>query len=513
MENSANRSRGLWRPDLGDGTYKNPVLFADYSDPDVVRIGGDYFLVSSSFNCMPAIPVLHSKDLVNWKIVNYVFGELPLPPYRVPQHGKGVWAPSLKVHGDRLWVFFCTPDEGIMMSSTADPFGKWDPLTQVKQASGWIDCCPFWDDDGKAYLLNAFAKSRAGFNNLLQLCEMAPDGTSVRNPRIVFNANGKHEVMEGPKLFKRGGWYYITAPAGGITHGYQVVMRSQNICGPYEDRIVLHEHGEINGPRQGNFVDTPAGDEWFLHFRDMGPYGRVVCLEPVMWKNGWPIAGVDVDGDGIGEPVAVFAKPRAGADAAPCIPQTSDNFENGAPGLQWQWYANPRAEWRRPGARPGCLRLLAAERPSSGRMYDAPNLLLQKFPAPAFRATAKLLPPSGFGGMAGLIVTGSSYAYLCLEAENGGLALCQYAGGENEVGERKLAGVALPAHTEAVWLRVGVEADAACSFAYSCNGEDYLPLGSAFKAEKELWIGAKMGVFCTGGGRDDYCDFDSFTVE
>jgi beta-xylosidase len=172
-------NRSLWIADQGDGTYKNPILFADYSDPDVIRVGNGFYMVASSFNCMPGMPVLHSNDLINWRIVNHVFDRLPHPVYDKPAHGCGAWAPSIRYHENKVWVFFTTPDEGISMSTASDPLGEWSPLHQVKAAKGWIDPCPFWDDDGQAYLVHAFAKSWAGVKSLLQVCRMKPDGTAL----------------------------------------------------------------------------------------------------------------------------------------------------------------------------------------------------------------------------------------------------------------------------------------------------------------------------------------------
>jgi Beta-xylosidase len=509
-------SAGNWVPDRMDGTYKNPIVFADYSDPDVVRIGEDFFMIASSFNCTPGIPVLHSKDLINWKIVNHVFENLPFAVYDTPQHGKGVWAPSMKYHDGKLWVFFCTPDEGIFMSCTGDPFGNWAPLHHVKEAFGWIDCCPFWDDDGRAYLLHAFAKSRAGFNNLLELCNMMPDGRKVSGRRIVFNANGRHTVMEGPKLFKRGDYYYITAPAGGIEHGYQVVMRSKNINGPYEDRIVLHEGNGINGPRQGGFVDTPSGEEWFLHFRDMGAYGRVACLEPVSWSMEWPLIGVDLDGDGIGEPVDIYRKPNTGAPQPIQIPQSSDEFDGGTLGRQWQWYANHSDGWCALGCRESCLRLFSASLPESGRLFDYPRMLLQKLPAPVFTATVKLHLSRENSGQAGMIITGTTYAYLAAEIRDRKLVLSQMSGGEDQVAESVIKQIFLNWDCrDAICFRVQFTRDATYTFSYAKDGATFTKIGRRFSSEKELWIGAKVGIFscnptAVSGG---YADFDWFRIE
>ena len=222
----------VWKADLGNGTYRNPILYADYSDPDVIRTGEDYFMVASSFCNTPAIPLLHSKDLVSWKVVNYVLDRIPFPGYEKPKHGCGVWAPAIRFHDGKYWVFFPMPDEGIFQCTAEDPFGKWSDPIPVRPGSGWIDPCPFWDDDGRAYLVSAFAKSRIGFKSILHLTEMKPDGTGLLNEgEHIFDGRNTQPTIEGPKLYKKDGMYYILAPAGGVPHGWQTDLRSNNIWG------------------------------------------------------------------------------------------------------------------------------------------------------------------------------------------------------------------------------------------------------------------------------------------
>ena len=208
-----------------------------------------------------------------------------------------------------------------------------------------------------------------------------------------------YSTLEGPKFYHRDGWYYVFAPAGGVAIGYQAVFRAKNIRGPYESRIVLDQgKTAINGPHQGAWVDTPSGEDWFLHFQDRGAFGRVVHLQPMVWRDGWPVIGVDADGAGKGEPVLVHKKPNVGKTYPSATPQTSDEFSTAALGLQWQWNANPRPEWASSTARPGWLRLTSvpapkrrnAATPDASSLFDAPNFLLQKFPAPEFTVTTKL---------------------------------------------------------------------------------------------------------------------------
>jgi beta-xylosidase len=267
-----------WAPDRGDGSYRNPVLHADYSDPDVIRVGDDYYLTASSFSCTPGLPILHSRDLVNWTIVNHALPrQVPEDVFAGVQHGKGCWAPAFRHHDGKFWIYYPDPDFGIYAVTATDPAGAWSAPTLVKAGKGLIDPCPFWDDDGRAFLIHAWAKSRSGINNILTLQRLSSDGLRVEGEaRTVVDGSALpgYTTLEGPKLHKRAGYYYVFAPAGGVQRGWQSVFRSRNIEGPYEARIVLRQGGSaINGPHQGAWVETGRGEDWFLHFQDKDAYG------------------------------------------------------------------------------------------------------------------------------------------------------------------------------------------------------------------------------------------------
>ena len=335
-----------YSPDRRDGTFRNPILYADYSDPDAIRVGNDYYLVASSFQCTPGLPILHSKDLVNWTLVGHALENLPDARYAEVRHGEGIWAPALREHAGTFYLFAPTPDEGIYVLTAPHPKGPWSKPRMLVAGKGLIDPCPLWDDDGKAYLVHAYARSRAGIRDRLRVRPMAPDASSLLGDgEIVFMQPERQPTIEGPKFTKRNGFYYILAPAGGVPTGWQVALRSRSVYGPYEDRIVLAQ-GEsvVNGPHQGALVDTPSGEWWFLHFQDLGLYGRVVHLNPVTWVDDWPVMGVRKDGASAGEPVLSHAKP-SGARPPIATPQTSDEFETPKLGLQWQWHANHEARW------------------------------------------------------------------------------------------------------------------------------------------------------------------------
>ena len=511
----------VWVADNRDGTYRNPILYADYSDPDVVRVGDDFYLTASSFNSAPGLPILHSKDLVNWTIIAHVYSRQP--PYDVfskPQHGNGAWAPAIRYHNNEFYIFYADPDYGIYMVKARNPEGPWSDPLLIKAAKGWIDPCPFWDDDGKAYLVNAFARSRSGIKSILVVSRMKEDGTKLLDEgTIVFDGHNKHPTVEGPKFYKRNGYYYIFAPAGGVESGWQLALRSKKISGPYDARIVLAQgKTTINGPHQGAWVDTPAGESWFMHFQDRGAYGRIVHLQPMKWVNDWPLIGVDPDGDGTGEPVLRFKKPQLARAATVTTPQDSDEFNDSRLGLQWQWQANPQPNWALVSSAYGFLRLFNAPVPEdSANLWDVPHLLLQKFPAPVFTATTRVtFTARNDNEKTGLIVMGLNYAQISVTKRSERLyvsqAICKNA--DQKTAERETASV--PVTTSSLYLRVRVGEDALCSFSYSVDGKTFSPIGEPFSARQGKWIGAKMGIFAVGARKPSemgYADFDWFRVE
>ena len=519
-----------WTPDLGDGTYRNPVLFADYSDPDAIRVGDDYYLIASSFLDAPGLPILHSKDLVNWTLINHALAaQVPADHFAVPRHGEGVWAPAIRFRDGRFWIIYPDPDFGLYLTTATDPAGAWTPPILIKRGRGLIDPCPFWDDDGQLYLVHGWARSRAGISNLLTLHRLSADGTRVLDAGEVIIDGNKipgWTTLEGPKLYKRHGIYYVFAPSGGVVGGYQAVFRSKSLYGPYEHHVVLDQgHSAINGPHQGAWVDTQTGEDWFLHFQDRGVYGRVVHLEPMVWHDDWPVIGADPAGTGKGEPVPEYRKPGVGRKWPVAMPQTSDEFDGEKLGLQWQWNANPRAGWASLSARPGFLRLACVPEPivrndgsrSANNLYDAPNFLLQKFPGPAFTVTTSMqFSPLAEGERAGLVVFGYNYAWIGLRKAASGLRLvCVVNIGANRPGaqEREVAG--LDVAKAPACLRVTADENGICRFAYSLDDRAFASIGPPFQAAGDRWIGAKVGLFASAApfaSAWGFADFDWFRV-
>ena len=521
---SAQYKSEVWCPDKGDGTYTNPVINADYSDPDVCvgPSGEDYYLTASSFQCIPGLPILHSRDLVNWQIVGYAIKDKLyaghrelIEHYNTVQHGNGVWAPSIRYHDGQYYIYWGDPDYGVFMVKTlnGDPAGEWtDPLLVI-EGKGYIDTTPLWDEDGRCYLVNGWANSRAKFASVLTVRELSADGTrAIGQPVIVFDGNGtENRTCEGPKFYKRDGWYWIMCPAGGVPTGFQLAMRSKSPYGPYEHKVVLQQgKTHINGPHQGGWVHTKYGEDWFLHFQDKEAYGRVVHLNPVDWTTGWPIMGKK------GEPVTTYRKPKANGQLPTANPAESDEFNAPVLGKQWQWHANYDQFFGMPTAF-GTMRIYT-HKLSEGfkNLWEVPNMLLQKTPADQFMATAKLrFTSKADGQFGGLIMMGHNYQALVVRREGRAFKLlvitCQDADKGKPQQEELIATLKptaedkidyKPGIHEDIYLRLKVtntEAGAAhggkplVSFAWSQNGKKFTDCGGQYQMKEGKWIGAKFG--------------------
>ncbi len=505
MAASAQYQSKVWSPDNGDGTYTNPVINADYSDPDVCvgPSGEDYYLTASSFQCIPGLPILHSRDLVNWEIINYAVRELePKSVFDRPQHGNGIWAPSIRYHDGEYYIYWGDPDYGVMMVKTKDPAGEWTKPLCVIEGKGYIDTTPLWDDDGRCYLVNGWANSRAKFASVLTVRELSADGTrAIGQPVIVFDGNGtENRTCEGPKFYKRDGWYWIMCPAGGVPTGFQLAMRSKSPYGPYEHKTVLAQgKTSINGPHQGGWVHTKYGEDWFLHFQDKEAYGRVVHLQPVDWSSGWPIMGRK------GEPVVTYTKPKS-SSTQKVNPVESDEFNTPTMGLQWQWHANYDEKFGVPTAF-GTFRIYTYKLSEGWKnFWEVPNLLLQKTPADEFTVTTKLrFTSKADGQFGGLIMMGLDYSALVVRRTGQSFQLVQMTCKAADKGKPQTEDVIAtlkptaadktdykPGIHEDIYLRLKV-ADSKLHFAYSSDGKKFTDCGSEFQMKEGKWIGAKFG--------------------
>jgi beta-xylosidase len=489
-----------WVADLGDGRYRNPVLHADYSDPDAIRVGDTYYLTSSSFNSAPGLPLLQSKDLVNWELVGHALPRLvPAERFAVPRLGDGVWAPCLRWHDGKFWIFYPDPDLGIFVITAARFTGPWSAPHLLLPGKGIIDPTPLWDDDGKAYLLHGWARSRAGINNLLTLRSMAPDGSRLLDDAGATIIDGNklpgYRTLEGPKLYKQDGWYYVFAPAGGVEEGWQAVFRARSIHGPYEVRTVMDQGTTpVNGPHQGAWVRAQDGKDWFLHFQDKGAYGRVVHLQPMRWVDGWPVIGADGPKPGTGQPVLTHAKPVAGGPVR--VPPTSDEFDGPALGLQWQWNANSQPGWYSLAGRPGFLRLFTQPAPEADYVRGAPAILLQKLPAPAFVVNTRIRQNGARDGdRAGLILDGMQYGWLGLRKAGGATQLVYTTCTPAKVRCTESTRIVLASAPAALDLRMEMMDGGVARFSYRIDGSAFVPVAEPFTASKGRWVGAQMGLF------------------
>jgi beta-xylosidase len=499
-----------WNPLQEDGSYQNPILQADYSDPDVIRVEGDFYMTASSFNCCPGLPILHSKDLIHWQIIAHALEKVPHQRFDEVQHGQGVWAPALRFHKGVFYIFFPTPDEGIYVTHAPQATGPWSAPHLILPGKGLIDPCPFWDDNGEAWMIHAYAASRAGINGKLHLRPMAPDASALLGPgKIVYDEPVKHPALEGPKLHKIKGWYYFSAPAGGVATGWQLILRSKSLFGPYEERIVLAQRGtRINGPHQGAMVDTHDGEWWFLHFQDQNAYGRVVHLQPMRWEDDWPVIGVEQDENGTGKPVLSFRAPKCAQlsnQLKNIVSQETEVALSPKLGLGWQWHSNPKPLWFSTHDRPGYLRLFPQFLVRSD-FSKAGHLLLQKFPARVFAAEVTLSLESISENIhAGLIVMGQDYGAIDFRHTSQG-PCCRF-----------LSNLHIPAIDQSwceteVTLRVEVSEGALCRFGLVKNGQ-FFQIGPEQNAKKGGWIGAKIGLYCSSShpleldGHADFCNF------
>ncbi|MBQ9338844.1 MAG: family 43 glycosylhydrolase [Paludibacteraceae bacterium] len=524
-------------------SYTNPILYADYSDPDAIRVGKDYYMTASSFNCSPGLPILHSTNLVDWEIISYALsysipGGAPLSadgknyigsakrPSPV-QHGNQVWAPSIRYHKKMFYIVWGDPDVGIYQVHSSSVYGPWSEPVLLMAGKGFIDACPLWDNDGKCYIVHAFAGTRAGFKSVICVMETDESLTKVITPsQVVYDGHDDAPTSEGPKFYKYGGYYYIFHPAGGVATGWQQVLRAENVYGPYECRRVLAQGTtDINGPHQGAWVTTTKGEEMFLHFQDVGPLGRILHLQPMSWHNGWPVIGSDKDGDGCGEPVMISNVKEKGtaqnnttdADNRPAnILLTADGLSLG---LQWQWQAQPDARWFYVNKATGSVRLYSVSqtyadgslRESDDNLWHRKNLLLMKPDAAneTFTARVRLVPDSRYSGeRGGIVVMGQAYAALLLDNTPQGMYLRQVENEKAHLDGKETAWAELPANRQEYWLRVRLmttneqlqgttDKQVIAEFEYSVDGTVFMSVGRPFAVRPGQWIGAKVGLFCS----------------
>jgi beta-xylosidase len=529
------------------------VLAFDYSDPCPIRVGQDYYLASSTFQMSPGVPILHSRDLVNWTTIGAAIPDLSVlaPEFnwdRMDRFGGGVFAPSLRYHDGKFWVFVnCYTGEGFYVCTATNPAGPWQ-VRQIKDRNGkplrttaWTDPCPFWDDDGKAYLIS----SRPGGQWFGYLFEMAPDGSQLFDADVdhmndgdgpyVYPRGGTmvspFQSTEGNKILKRNGYYYLVhiefLDSGQGRGTY--VFRSRHIYGVKPDgmpgkpgdpgKYEVFKFGPVNDqtdefygrnlelPGQGGFVDTPDG-RWFWigQFNRFSSDGRLPQLLPVTWIDDWPVPGVDIQ-DGHGRMAWHLPKPIAGYPA--CTPQGSDDFKKPVLDPRWHWNHQPRADKWSLTERPGFLRLHAFQQLEPGRFFKTRNVICQRHTR---RILAQVTIRLELGSMtdeqeAGLVHFGPGNTSASIAVRKTGTALAM----RFNKADAPTDGPALPAGTAALWLRSAAGFDDQCVFSFSTDGQNFAPLGEAYTLVGGGWRGDIVGIYTFNNQAErGYIDVDTF---
>lgn len=478
--------------------YQNPIIKSDYSDPDVIRVKDSYYMIASSFNHTPCLPILKSENLVDWKIVNYIWDKLPFDTYDKVMHGCGVWAPSIREHNNKFYALVPFPDEGIFVTETDDiENGKWSEPRLLIKGPGIEDPCPIWVDD-KCYLVVGFVKSRIGFNSMLAVYEVSSDLTKqLSDYKIVFDGHNIAPTVEGPKFHFRNGFFYILAPCGSVKTGWQIALRSKNIYGPYEMKIILMQNdSKINGPHQGALIDMP-NDEWaFIHFSDQGPYGRVICLEPARWIDDWPVCGLVKDELLAG--TAVENHPYLIDKKSDYKIQSSDDFKDNKLSLMWQCPANIKSNFFKFDN--GLI--LNAINGDIKPLNLLPNSLLTKILYPSFEVKTKAILNLEEKDEAGLCYMGQSYSYITIKRINNKNHLLIKKGNFNELDDEIIYDEIYD-NNEIIYNLKYIEPN---KYSLGFNNK-YLPF--SFIATPGRWIGGKYGIYAKGLN-NGYAKFDYF---
>ncbi|MDE6442230.1 MAG: glycoside hydrolase 43 family protein [Clostridia bacterium] len=474
--------------------YTNPVLLSDYSDPDVIRVGNDFYMVASSFNHVPGVPVLHSVNLVDWELINYVLPRLPFERFEKVCHGEGVWAPSIRFHGGKYYCVIPFPDEGIFLSDTVDPYGEWSPLRPLFEGRGYEDPCPIWAD-GKCYVVFGFIGNRIGFNSKLAVFETDEDMTvSATDYKEIYDGHDIAPIVEGPKFYYRNGYYYILAPAGSVQTGWQIALRSKQIYGEYQTKVIMYQNGtKINGPHQGALIDLDdEGKRWaFMHFQDRGAFGRVVHLQPAVWRNDWVICGKSKDDNLPGEPVEEGDYP---VEKTCNSIDPSDHFKGNKLSLLWQTPANIKKDWY---ALDGGLKLFAVPY-AENALSDYPALFMQKIYYENFTVKTRCRLELEDGDEAGFTVFGREYHYICAVRRGQKYFIEVRKGRIRGEQDETLLSREICANEVVFGLKAVHEGHNEIACKFTLDGK-VMPV--KFYACKGFWVGAKIGVYCRSSSK------------
>jgi xylan 1,4-beta-xylosidase len=517
-----------WAADNGNGTYSNPLFYDEFSDPDVIRVDSDYYLTGTTMHTMPGLPILHSRDLVNWKIVAYAFDRLDLgPDFRLEGgksiYGGGIWAPSFRYHNSTFYIFANVNRFGLQVFRASDPRGPWKH-NRIQQ--GLHDLSVLFDDDGKIYAVYGARE--------IHIVELNQDLTDIvpGTDRVLIERS--LGMGEGSHFYKLKGKYYIVSAIPGA-HVPMKCARAVSLAGPWEVETISAEESlgigqgyrpkgraqnppfEVNPPdlsaghsldlHQGGIVDTPSGEWWGLSMQDHNSVGRLTALSPVTWADGWPFFGLPGN---LKRSPSTWVKPNTGHVEPVTSPYVrSDDFSGPKLEMIWQWNHVPEDTKWSLSERPGYLRLhsLAAK-----DFWWARNSLTQRAVGPESTATTEL-DGAGLksGDVAGLALLNSPYAWIGLQRDDSGYAIVEY---DHSTGKTAREPVSEP-H---LWLRVHCDFDTEIAkFSYSSNGKDFKPLGPDFVMVFQLttFQGIRYALFNynTGVAPGGQADFNFFNVD
>ena len=546
---------GPWG-DQGNGTYTNPILPADYSDPDAISVGSDYYLVSSTLQLSGSVAILHSKDMVNWETIGYVamnpaaqFNDNRFDYTQMNLYNSGVYAPSIRYHDNTYWVFLTTwPLGGFFMATAANPAGPWT-IQPMKDKNGatlsglsWDDPCPFWDDDGKAYLV----ASKPGAFWYPVLFQMTPDGTQLLDATAAkmrletsssvdrgTNIYPKANLGEGNKIYKMRGYYYLFHNDNGGGTRKAVMIRSKNLYGTLSDgnpggpgnpgtydispqgtSDFIMIHGDPAGDStgrwdQGALLCTRDSSKWYFLSNQGAGYtnGRTIGQFPFTWTNDWPAAGVDNNGDGITEPVWTAVKPILGQPVT--VPQGSDEFSDTTLKPQWQWNYQPRADKWSLTARPGYLRLSAFKPITGGTFFKAGNTICQRyFKGDTVQVDVKIdIGNMADGEEAGVCNFNGGIDYATIGVvQSGTTRTFKY----NYTGDMT-NGAQIPSATTTVWFRSKINKQSINIYYYSLDGTTFTQFGGTFALKWGGYRGDYIGMYnYTTASESGYVDIDWF---
>ena len=525
--------------DNGDGTYTNPVVRGDFPDTDIIRVGDDFYMISSSFACMPGIPVCHSKDLINWKVIGHAYDSLTfLPSYSMERentaYGRACWAPTLRYHDGWFYIGVNLKNDRFIMCKSRRPEGPYKMYAFKEQL---YDPGLFIDDDGRKYVTH-------GMNDIC-ITELNDEGTEIKTPgdkgTVILKApEGYRLYFEGCHTYKRNGYYYIFNPAQGY-NGFQMVSRSKHLYGPYETRVLIDD--DLNyaraGVHQGGYVETAEGESWAFTFQDRDYMGRDLMLYPMRWVDDWPVVGLDPDTTQLtpelrerighirpGKGVITYRKPAVKAHQERSYPAENDEFDSKTLKPVWEFSHVPIPEKISLNRqRKGHLRLYAS--PAKGYEW-ARNSLTQKIVCPASTSTAKV-DVSGLGDndFAGSGIMGSTMLQQGVMRVNGGLQLQIHQ--SKHVDDQTLDVKEIPADTRYVWLRTEVSKKGTVLFSHSLDGVYFEPFGRETASGFWRFLGLRYALCCyhhttandsayyntsnLKAAYSGYADFDSFVLE